>query len=46
VLREILTNLQKNQQPEGWAENAQILVESNKRYENALAAMRNVMSLV
>ena len=39
-------SLIENQQPEGWAENAQILVESNKRYENALAAMRNVMSLV
>jgi len=46
LLQRILVRLTQNQQPEGWAENAQILVESNKRYENALAAMRNVMSLV
>lgn len=46
ALREMLTNLQNNQIPEGFKEHAQTLVDSNKRYENVLATMRNVLSLV
>lgn len=46
VLREILTNLQKNQIPDGFKEHAQTLVDTNQRYENVLATMRNVLSLV
>lgn len=46
VLREILTNLQKNQMPDGWQAHSQTLIDSNLRYEKVLATMRNVMSLV
>ena len=46
ALREILTNLEKNQMPDGWQAHSQTLIDSNLRYEKVLAAMRNVMSLV
>lgn len=46
LLQQVLVRLTQNQQPEGWAANAQILVESNKRYEAALTSIKNLMSLV
>lgn len=45
VLREILTNLQKNQMPDGWQAHSQTLIDSNLRYEQVLATMRNLLSL-
>lgn len=45
ALREMLINLKENQQPEGWKQHVEVLVQSNKRYEAVLATIQNAVQL-
>lgn len=45
ALREMLINLSENQQPEGWKQHVEVLVQSNKRYESVLATIQHAVSL-
>lgn len=45
ALRDVLTNLQAKQLPEGWEAHTQTLVDSNRRYESVLQTITHALSL-